>query len=386
MRWCLVLTTALVSLAACGGGGGEPQAQTQLGDPNPGLSAAQLASFERGRALFEKRFTRAEGHGPDFNTTSCKSCHGIPVTGGSSPLYRNFILAAHDDGSTLTAPFELGQFVQRRFSHTRAIREAVTPDIEVVTQRNAPPMFGMGQLDSITSDDILANADPLDGNADGISGRANLDGTFVSRFGFKAQESSLEEFIRAPIFTHMGITSEPLSFGPQTTGLRVERQVTGDPNLPTIDADGVNDPELSFQELFDLVFYVSQLAPPAPLPLTTQSGRGQTVFGEIGCAQCHIPNIKTTGAPVNAYTDLLLHDMGPGLADGMRQGAALGSEFRTQPLWGLRHHAPYLHDGRADTIRDAIDAHGGEAAPSRTNFLTLPTSDQDALIAFLETR
>ena len=275
--------------------------------------------------------------------------------------------------------------MQRKFSYLRKQREPVTPDIDIITQRNAPPLFGIGLIETIPAADILANADPIDADFDGISGRVNRDGTVVGRFGYKAQESSVEEFTRAPIFAHMGITTNPLSAGPLVAGVTVAPQVSGPPELPTIDLDGVPDPELSFQDLFDVIFFASNLAPPQRLPMNAQAARGEELFTTIGCANCHIQNIVRTGTPINAFTDLLLHDMGPELADGMRQGDALGNEFRTQPLWGLRHHAPYLHDGRGETIRDAITFHGGEAEAARNQFNGLSIADQDALIAFLET-
>ena len=118
----------------------------------------------------------------------------------------------------------------------------------------------------------------------------------------------------------------------------------------------------------------------------TQYAEGETLFRQARCDDCHIPNLVTDGDPVFAFTDLLIHEMGPELDDGVVMGIASGSEFRTAPLWGLRHHAPYLHDGRADTIADAIAAHGGTGATSRDLFAGLESEDQAALIAYLETR
>jgi len=385
------LVWGLAALALCAGGcggsggGGAPGelAAVPLGEPIPGLSAAERASFFRGKEVFDRRFRRSEGHGPHFNTSSCKSCHEIPVSGGSSPLYRNFFLVG--DNGTLTPVLEDDQLVARLFSYTRAAREAIPAGTEVVAQRNAPPIFGTGLFESIPDDDIRANADPFDSDLDGVSGTFNLDGGRVGRLGYKAQEANVEDFVRGPIFNHMGITTDPLSEGPQVAGLRAEPQVSA-PDRSTTDDDGVPDPELSFEDLFDLVTYTRLLAPPAPLPHDEQSLRGERVFDEIGCAKCHIENIVRNGAPIRAYTDLLLHDMGPGLADGVRMRVAQGFEFRTQPLWGLRHHAPFLHDGRADTIEDAITWHGGEATGARNAFLALDAGDRADLMRFLETR
>jgi CxxC motif-containing protein (DUF1111 family) len=368
---------------ACGGANPVAGTQdTQLGGPNPGLAPSVLASFQRGKAVFERRFTRSEGHGPDFTTSSCRSCHEIPVSGGSSPLYRNFFLVGSLATGDFTPILDGDQFVARTFSYERTMREAIPPGADVAAQRNAPPMFGVGRFESIPAADILANRDPDDFDGDGISGRENLDNAQIGRFGYKAQESGLEDFVRGPIFNHLGITTNPLFVGP---ALRAEPQIAV-PGTPTTDTDGVPDPELGFFDLADLVTYTRELAPPAPLPMDGTAQRGEELFETVGCAKCHIPNIVRDGPPLFAYTDLLLHDMGIELADSVMMGHATGSEFRTQPLWGLRHHAPYLHNGRADTIEEAILLHGGEAAAVRDAFAQLPGDDRDAILRFLETR
>jgi CxxC motif-containing protein (DUF1111 family) len=174
----------------------------------------------------------------------------------------------------------------------------------------------------------------------------------------------------------MGITSNPLNLLSQV----------GSTGEPTVDNDGVPDPEISREEISDMITWMQELAPPAPLPMDSIAMRGEEVFTTIGCAKCHIRNLMVGGPPLNAYTDLLLHDMGDELADGITMGLAGGREFRTQPLWGLRHHAPYLHDGRADTIARAIELHGGEAATARDRFNTLDDDDRESLLRFLETR
>ncbi len=359
----------------CSGGTVDLGVELQLGDANPGLSAKRLASFERGKVVFERRFKRSEGHGPDFNTSSCSACHEIPVSGGSSPLYRNFFMARNALGQN----FFLGnQLVARNFSYERPLRESMA-GATTVAQRNSPPVFGVGNFERIRDIDILINEDPFDSNGDGISGRANRDDGAVGRFGYKAQESGLEDFIRGPFFNHMGITTNPLSFASQLAQV-------GSTGEPTTDSDGVPDPEVSLADLLDLFTWLRELAGPQPTPMDSEAQRGETLFRSIDCAKCHIKNLATNGAPINAFTDLLIHEMGPDLADGIAMGLASGSEFRTQPLWGLRHHAPYLHDGRADTIEDAILAHGGEALQSRNNFNSLPAVDRTAVLRFLGTR
>ena len=194
----------------------------------------------------------------------------------------------------------------------------------------------------------------------------------------QAQTASLEGFTRGPLFNHMGITTDPLSAG----GIA---QVAA-PDESTFDNDGVADPEMSRADLLDLLMFVRELAPPEPEPMDASARQGESLFTQIGCAECHIPNLVRSGAPVLAYTDLLLHEMGPNLADAISMGDAQGDEFRTPPLWGVRHHAPYLHDGRADTLKEAIVLHGGEALRALAQFTALNVEERAAVIRFLETR
>jgi CxxC motif-containing protein (DUF1111 family) len=376
------LAVALL-LVGCGGGSGA-QVAAQLGDPNPGLSAEMLAAFDRGREVFVRRFVRAEGHGPDFNVDSCKSCHEIPVVGGSAPLYRNFFLVGRiQPNGAFTAAMEGNQFVARTFSYVRTQRETI-PDDTVLAQRSAPPIFGLGVFEKLSADEIASNSDPTDLDGDGISGRTNIDGTLVGRFGYKSQEGSLIDFVRGPFFNHMGLTSN-FPTVPPPGQLSAAPQVAP-PAQPLTDNDGVPDPELPDEDLIDLVIFLRELAAPQPLPMDETASRGETLFFDVGCAKCHVPNLKLSGPPALAYTDLLIHDMGPELADQVTQLLASGSEFRTQPLWGLRHHAPFLHDGRAATVDDAIRLHGGEAQGIRDAYAALPQPDRDAILAFLETR
>ena len=380
----------LVTFAACGGGGGDdnsgpkPDPVPQLGDPNPGLAAEMLTFFERGRKVFNRRFKQSEGHGPDFNTSSCKSCHSTPAAGGSSPLYRNFLIVAETVNNAMAPVLDDDVLVARNFSYVRVMRETIPANADIVAQRNSPAMFGLGLLASIDDFDVTANHDPADADGDGISGRVNLDFGELGRFGYKAQESDLVDFVRGPIFNHMGITTDPLTV-PPGAGFTAIPQV-GSPNDSTTDNDGTADPELSNDDLFALVTFVRELAPPAPLPMDAAATAGEQHFDTALCAKCHIPNIVRVGDPIVAYTDLLLHDMGPALADGVLMGLAGPTEFRTQPLWGLRHHAPYMHDGRADTVEDAILAHDGEAEESRDAFTALTRAQRDELLRFLETR
>ncbi len=396
------LLSALL-LAACGGGGPDtPLARTQLGDIVPDATPEQRAMFARGRALAQRRFTAADGHGPAFNVDACAACHEKPVLGGSAGRYRNFnLVATRDDGSGAFR-FTGSNGIQRQFTLAAESRVASDPDSTIIALRNPVPFFGVGALARVGEEVILAGEDPMDADGDGISGRANFDRGRVGRFGRKAQSASVEDFIRGPLFNHLGITTDPLPPRRRIElGLPVARAAppglldwlglgrahaqapSGD--RPTVDDDGIPDPELGEQALADLVAFTLLLAPPQAEVESPAARAGEQRFLAAGCHGCHRPELPSPDGPVRAYTDLLLHDMGPELADGIEMGAlASGSEFRTQPLWGIAAAAPYLHDGRADTLDQAIRLHGGEAAATRDAYLALDQAARDELLAFLD--
>ncbi|MCA8976795.1 MAG: hypothetical protein KDC98_18885 [Planctomycetes bacterium] len=381
-------------------------APVQLGDPMPNLSDSELRAFQRGRVLFEKRFKPSEGLGPLYNATSCASCHSTPAIGGSSQLYRNFYVAVVDPGlgpSFQTPLSGLPSLIVPAFGgagvpfHTLegARARIASPLFPVIAaQRNAIPIFGTGLFEFISNATILFNADPDDADRDGISGRFNTDGNGVGRFGLKAQANNLESFTRPPLMNHMGITSNPFrgAAGAISLAPGLAPQGTGSPNSPTVDNDGVPDPEISSADLGDLIAFSRFLAPPEPQPFDEPAQRGEAIFAGLGCAKCHIPVLQSSRGPVRAYTDLLLHDMGPGLADGISLGTpqpsgtsplGTGSEWRTQPLWGVSRFGPYLHDGRARTLHDAISQHGGEASASLEDYLVLTSVEREDLLSFL---
>jgi CxxC motif-containing protein (DUF1111 family) len=263
----------------------------------------------------------------------------------------------------------------------------------VLAQRNSLPLFGVGLFEFVSDATILERADPNDEDGDGISGRFNTDSGSIGRFGVKAQSNNIELFTRAPLKNQMGITSDPFLGSTGIVSL-AGPQVSSDPNRPTTDLDDRPDPEITERDLGDLIAFTRFLAPVQPLsPLSPAAARGAEHFDELRCARCHVPELPSTRGPVRAYTDLLLHDLGPGLADGLGFGvpqAAAGAlpttagEFRTQPLGGVSLSAPFLHDGRAETLREALEWHDGEARASREAFQALPAGAQADLIAFLE--
>ncbi|MFQ5411504.1 MAG: di-heme oxidoredictase family protein, partial [Phycisphaerae bacterium] len=328
---------------------------------------------------------------------------------GSAGLYRNFVLAGRltSDGAFFNSESagEAGGVLRLfNFGGIGPARPIVPDSTNIFAHRNPIPTFGTGLLAELSDSEILSRADPDDADGDGISGRANFDRGFVGRFGRKSQTVSIEGFIRGPLFNHMGVTTNPLT-NEQRSQLPVDSStaarlkafesapISGDPKNdphaqaaapdgPTIDLDAATDPEMSPDELFDLISFVMLLAAPTPEPLTAQSENGRRLFHQANCSACHTPRIMGPRGPVPAYSDLLLHDMGD-LADGIVQGEASGSEFRTQPLWGLAATGPFLHDGRAVTVADAILAHSGEAKASRDAFAALSNAEQTDVVEFL---
>lgn len=274
-------------------------------------------------------------------------------------------------------------------------------DGAMLSARIAPTMSGMGLLEAIHPADILALADPDDTNGDGISGRPNLigdgaGGLTIGRFGWKAIQPTVEVQTAHAFAGDMGLSTPVL---PDHWG-DCSNAETPCRMLPHGAQPRLGNEEVP-RELLDLVvFYSENLA----LPARTRSEepqvlRGKQLFYEAGCASCHTPKFVTSREArheahrfqlIWPYTDLLLHDMGEGLADGRPEGQATGREWRTPSLWGIgaastvSTEAGFLHDGRARTLKEAVLWHGGEAQAARDAFAQTDKADRDALIAFLE--
>lgn len=369
-----------------------------LGDAIGGLTQEELDSFVRGREVMTRRFTPEEGLGPFYNTTSCAACHSAPVTGGSAPVYRNFYLVGLGfPGSQSPIP-GLPSMALPSYAAIEGNRPSI-PDPQVVglpvtaAHRNGPPFLGVGLFEFVSNNEIYSRADPEDDDQDGISGRFNTDGVGnVGRFGYKLQANFIEAFIRGAMRNQMGITTDPVmgSGGIVSASLL---QVSAGFDDPTEDTDSVPDPEISFDDMADLLTFNRLVAPPNQKEFGAEEELGSTLFDQINCTKCHVPVLSSSVGDLHAYTDLLLHDMGPNLADGISMGVpqfwASGvqtteSEFRTQPLWGVSLHGPWLHDGRAGSIEEAILLHGGEGQASRDAFDALSTSEKEAIVRFLE--
>jgi CxxC motif-containing protein (DUF1111 family) len=390
----IALATLASGLAACGRLlTTAPDAGDLFDSPLDGLTAAELAAFQEGDVQFGRAFSIADGLGPIFNNVSCASCHSGDGRGRPENALTRYSL-----GSDLAYAMGGPQLQDKAIPGAEA--EELPAGVDW-SRRLPPPVFGMGLIEAVPEAAILANADPTDANGDGISGRPNMvmppeydpgyGALVVGRFSRKAQVASILEQTVAAYHQDIGITSDFVT----------DENTNPLASVATEASDRCADPELSAAGVRAVVAYLRTLAPPAPGPMNATRERGRDVFGAIGCASCHVPTLRTGPSTIRAladrdvtlYSDLLLHDMGDGLADYRPDGQADGREWRTAPLWGLRimreflrGHAFLLHDGRARTVAEAIDAHGGEAQAARDAFRALPAGDRAALLDFVESR
>ena len=376
-----------------------PDAGDIFDGPVDGLSPTELAAFVRGDEEFGRRFSPVTGLGPIFNDVSCAACHSGDGRGRPGNALTRIGSPDDDMYRSLGGP----QIQDRAIPGALAER---TPSGIAISLRLPPPVFGAGLIESIPEAAILSRADSNDADGDGISGRPNWvtppawvpatepgGGAVarIGRFGRKGQTTSILQQTVEAYLQDMGIT---------TVFLPVENRnpLAGHPHDA---ADLVPEPEATSGTVFAVVNYLRLLAPPAPAMPNATLDRGAVVFGDVGCAACHVPTLQTgtvavaalSNRPVTLYSDLLLHDMGDALADHRPDQGATGREWRTTPLWGLRlirqflnGEAFLLHDGRARTIEEAILLHGGEAQRSRDRFNGLTPADRAALIDFVGSR
>lgn len=375
-----------------------------LDGPLPGLTEEELAAFIRGDEGFGRPFSPSEGLGPIFNNVSCASCHSGDGRGrpenGFIRFSRGDDLVPHLGGPQLQDKAIAGAVPER------------LPEGVQTSFRLPPPVFGVGLIEAIPESVILALADPGDADGDGISGRPNYvvpddfvptdePGGFVAdeefpegvpqlgRFGRKASVSSLLLQVAKAYHEDIGITNDFLPI--ENKNPLASRATEA--------ADRVPDPELPAEELRAVLAYIRLLAPPAPGEMTPRREEGEALFASIDCASCHVPELRTgpstsaalSNQPVRLFSDLLLHDMGEGLADHRPDGDATGREWKTAPLWGLRVMRDFLngdafllHDGRARSVEEAILLHGGEAERSRDAFAGLTPEARAALLAYVE--
>ena len=412
--------------------------------PAPGLSAAELRVFNFGNRIFNTNWVVApasaagfDGLGPTFNRVSCSGCHlrdgrGRPPQGEErellSMLVRISIPGAGAHGEPKDVPGYGAQLNDRaipsvapeagvliswqevvgayadgesyalrrpKLTFTNPAYGALPANLQT-SARVAPAVFGLGLLEAIPEANLRQRADPDDQDKDGISGRVNeaysasQQRTMFGRFGWKANTPTLLDQNAAAAQGDLGLTSRVFpeeNCPPQQ--LDCGKALTG------------GKPELADAFLDKLTLYTQMLGVPSARPLNTPSAlRGQQLFSELGCAACHTPEQRTgqnVAVPLLAeqtfmpYSDLLLHDMGPGLADGRADFAASASEWRTTPLWGIglvpttNDHAFYVHDGRARGLSEAILWHGGEAEAAQQRFKHASKTERAALLEFLNT-
>ena len=272
----------------------------------------------------------------------------------------------------------------------------------MLSPRVTPQMIGLGLIEAIPAADILANADETDADGDGVSGRPNIvwsaefDQPMLGRFGLKAGAPTIRHQSAAAFSGDLGLSSPlfPAAYG-DCTDIQTACQTA--PHGGDSARDGL---EVDDQGLDLVTFYSQNLAVPARRDSDDPTIlRGKQIFYDTGCIACHTPKFVThrlSDQPEQSfqlvwpYSDFLLHDMGPGLADNRPEARATGSEWRTPPLWGVglteqvSGHTNFLHDGRARSLLEAILWHGGEAQPHRDQVVQMPPADRAALISFLE--
>ncbi|NTX04072.1 di-heme oxidoredictase family protein [Myxococcus sp. CA040A] len=442
MRRAVMMGALLLWTAGCG----EEAPQVPFAPPRAGgattvdnrtsLAFAQPAAnlrpeYDRlhrdGDAAFEAIFVPAPsrvnpGLGPTYNNVSCNGCHlrngrGMPVMGPTAQRTQLLVRVSLPEGMpehpygavpvpglglqvrdqavygamppaalTLSWVESTGQYADGTPYSLRSPRVNIAPSDGsalpanmLMSLRLPPPVFGLGLLEALPLETLRALEDPDDRDGDGISGRMNevwdaaLHTLVPGRFGWKANSPHLLQQSAEAYFNDMGISS---------------------PLFPEPDGTHELTPEL----LEAAVFYSQSLGVPARAALEDPVvQRGEKLFRSLGCESCHRETLETGASAyeelafqsIHPYTDMLLHDMGPELADGRPDGAATGTEWRTPALWGLglTHtvlpYSGFLHDGRARTIEEAVLWHGGEALAARDGFRALSSDDRAALMKFL---
>jgi CxxC motif-containing protein (DUF1111 family) len=369
------------------------QRVTQPGDPLPGITPQEFELFRIGLEDFLEVESAEEGLGPAFNGTSCSSCHNAPAIGGVSPVTEVRVAKTGPAGEFVPLNPE-GETLFHLFSIPNHTCQSLIPaDASVVARRVPIPLFGAGLVEAIADETILALADPFDLNRDGVSGRANTvrdaatGQNRVGRFGWKAQHATLLAFGADAYRNEMGITND-LFPTELAVGVSAERMRICDP-IP--DPEDVRDRQTRRRGIDNFEVFMRLLAPIGRGETSGPAVLGENLFMSAGCATCHVPALPTRQhenalfdrKPVALFSDLLLHDVATG--DGIVQGAAEAREIRTPALWGLRFRRPFLHNGSAATIDEAVRRHGGEAARAMEAIARMSNADYQALLAFLRT-
>ncbi len=371
--------------------------------PEDMLRADQLDAAV-GKALFDRQWIPApastkatDGLGPLFSSRSCTGCHtrgeGAHVVtrdDGQADIAGAVVRFGKSDGTTdpfyglqlqtdavpTLMPEGQARFLpQLKYNLTGpALADGVNAGV-----RLAPPLFGRAAFDEVPDDEILKRADPGDRNGDGIKGRANVTAQGIGRFGWKAAHVTLDDQVAHAFAIDIGLSSPKMPF-PYGDCTKFETACLALPNGESPEFDGR---EISAAMLGYIDSYLKTLRAASD----AANSPGAAVFGAIGCASCHVPTLATRdGRQIPAFTDLLLHDMGPSLDDGVGEPGVKSSEWRTAPLIGHRlpsEQRRFLHDGSAATVEEAIGKHGGEAEHSRNLFEALSPDDKRRLAEYV---
>ena len=424
---------------------GPPGAGKSLSGLTPSEQAFFLVGLDDFQQVDSVRGTipnTGAGLGPRFNLDVCAGCHAQPAVGGTSPAVNPQVEVAKKEGATNVVPFFItkhGPVREARFpfnpdgSRDGGVHDLFTiagrsdaagcvlaqPDFQAAQAhhnlifRIPTPVFGAGLIEAIPDSEILANKarEQSAQTTMGISGHPNRHGPglvhtsgspnisgndgSITRFGWKAQNKSLAIFSGEAYNVEMGVTNELF---------QTERDET-----PSCSFNGTPEDHTNFDatqqtdvpsDVMKFEFFMRFLAPPTPIPDTPSIVNGRALFSKVGCALCHTPALQTgksssmalSEQPVPLFSDLLLHHMGPGLADNIIQGSAGPDEFRTAPLWGLGQRLFFLHDGRTTDLLVAIQAHASQAderhPASEANqviaqFNRLRESDKQNIVNFL---
>ena len=330
----------------------------------------------QGAKVFVADFTPAQGLGPLYNRPSCVLCHRTPTTGGMGWDGLGLVQrVGRLDRGSFDPLIGAGGPVAREHSITELgiacdLTAGPPAGANLISVRNAPPLYGLGLIDRISDATIRTGA----AAASASKGRAHmvrdaLGNEHVGRFGWKADTATLEQFVGEAFRNELGITN-PIA----PVDLVAPGSACGQRPSATLEDDGT--------AVRAVTAYIASLPPP-PSRVGPQHREGQQLFSSIGCAACHTPTLSANGVEAALYSDLLLHDLGPAMDDRVVQGDATGKDWRTTPLWGLGTRGRLLHDGRATTVPDAILAHDGEAAATTKAFRQLTWHEQASLLAFL---
>jgi CxxC motif-containing protein (DUF1111 family) len=352
------------------------------------LSAEELGRFRAGAVQFDRVFTPEEGLGPLFNENQCAACHTDPASGGGGGVFVVKATRFSPPDGCDRLETSGGENVRRQATPlARALGiegEEVPPEATEQGRFTPTFLFGLGLVEAIADESILQREDPDDADGDGISGRAGRTPSgALGRFGRKAEAATILEFSDGALRQEMGL-STPMT--PIESGYGGKEVPAG--------TDPTPEPEVDAQLVARLVDFVRFLAPLAPadrgLAHRDSVAQGEQIFEGLGCTDCHVPSMTTALSDVGAlsrkrvflYSDLLLHDLGPEVADVCGIAAA-PSEVRTEMLMGLRFRGEYMHDGNSRDITPAIMRHGGEAQRARDAFARLGDLPRLYLMIFL---